>query len=234
MEDANPWRLPPSSGEGLVRDVGTLHLRQHTVDVLPLDGQFGAWPKKVVPDALHPLLFGELRPVPDDIKPAGSNDETTPLGTYALLDAARTSSLPDLLSASALDWCCLFTGKAEQTLGSVAPYLVKLEETDPFTRRLFTRSDMPDALWNATPGVFIRTTRSLAELRRNLRKFTRVQDEDGKWYYFRFWENVNLDYYTTPEGAKLGATIWEACIILWRQRSDTEFATFCTLQYSDG
>lgn len=30
---------------------------------------------------------------------------------------------------------------------------------------------------------------SLDDMWRHFRKFTRIQDEDGKWFYFRFWEN---------------------------------------------
>ncbi len=42
-------------------------------------------------------------------------------------------------------------------------------------------------LYEKELGIFIRSRASLTELRKHFRKFTRVQDEQGKWYYFRFW-----------------------------------------------
>ncbi|RCW77727.1 DUF4123 domain-containing protein, partial [Paracoccus lutimaris] len=42
------------------------------------------------------------------------------------------------------------------------------------------------------PGIYVRAHGTLDDMWRHFRKFTRVQDESGKWYYFRFWEQGTL------------------------------------------
>jgi hypothetical protein len=43
-------------------------------------------------------------------------------------------------------------------------------------------------LWHKEPGIYVRSRADFEDLWKHFRKFTRVQDESGKWYYFRFWE----------------------------------------------
>lgn len=141
-------------------------------DVVPLTGDFGE--TATVPEALREALFaGEA-------------------ATYAILDAARMPGLPELLETSGLDHRCLFKGAAEGDLRDVAPWLVRLEEHHPFTRHLFTPGDAPWAMWDREPGIFLRSGAGLDDLRRHFRRFTKMRDAAGKWYYVRFWEPVYL------------------------------------------
>src|SRR5690606_23777068 len=78
---------------------------------------------------------------------------------------------------------------------NVAPWIVRLENGNDFTRRLFTGSEGINGLWDKELGIYIRSRIGLVELRRHFRKFTRVQDENGKWFYFRFWESQPADSY---------------------------------------
>ena len=143
-------------------------------DVDPLDLQLGVAELKTVPDALYEPLFGQ---------PSGA-----PLHTYAILDAAKVQNLPELLEVSGLKHRCLFKGDAYDELKDVAPWIVQLEDGNAFTRNLFTRSDAPWHLWDAEPGIYIRSGGTLDDMWTHFRKFTKVQDESGKWFYFRFWE----------------------------------------------
>ena len=93
-----------------------------------------------------------------------------------------------MLEASGLDHTCLFQGAAAEDLRDVAPWLVRLEEGHRLTRGLFAHGNAPWDMWDREPGIFLRSTATLAALRKHLRKFTKVQDEDGMWYYARFWE----------------------------------------------
>ena len=155
--------------------------------VTPLDAQFGVHPKKTVPDALHDALFGQ--PEPTEAERAAFGEDVPPLGTYAVLDAAKMPYLlTSLLESSGLRYQSLFQGAAQEELGEHAPYLVELKDCHDFTRRLFTGPDGINGLWEKELGIFIRSRTSFDALRKHLRKFTRVQDEEGKWYYFRFWE----------------------------------------------
>ena len=112
--------------------------------------------------------------------------------TFAVLDGASVKNLPDLLSASGLEHACLFKNKAAEALRDVAPWLVKLERESRFTTRLFTAGDAPWHLWGKIRGTFLRSEASCSELSGHLRKFTRLPDEQGKWYYFRYWDQATM------------------------------------------
>lgn len=151
----------------------------------PLGPQLGLWPKRTVPEALADILFGDL---PDHNLPA---HPLAPCATWAVLDAARLPNLPEELEASGLEHRCLFRGKAQADWGHVAPWLISLGRDARLTRRLFT-SEAPFGLWDAAAAMFLRSRRTMDELWRHFRKYTRIQDEGGSWLYFRFWEAQSL------------------------------------------
>lgn len=169
-------------------------LRVEIIDgVEPLDAQIGVFPKKAVPDALHDALFGqpvltaaETKSVDDD--PAA----VPPLHTYAILDAAKVTNLPELLERSGLEHRCLFKGNTFDELKHVAPWIVRLEERNSFTRNLFTRSKAHWHLWDDAPGLHVRSDGTLDQLWKHFRKFTRIRDENGKWFHLRFWSEPFL------------------------------------------
>lgn len=155
----------------------------------PLGEQFGIDPKKTVPDALRGMLFGNSEPTKDEIAKAdGDVTKVPPLHSYAILDAAKVTNLPEMLEVSALEHRCFFKGKAYEELRDVAPWIVRLEEGNDFTRHLFTKGDAPWQIWDNDPGIYVRSRMSLDGLWHYFRKFTRVQDENGKWFYFRFYD----------------------------------------------
>lgn len=138
--------------------------------IIPLDRQFGAYPKKVVPDCLQPLLFG-----PDQ------GD------CFALLDAAAIPDLTLILETCGQPHDCLFQGEALETMGVVAPWIVQLAPDSLFTRRLLSQTGDAWGLWD-DGVVFLRSKATLDELRRHFRRFTRLYDaETGKWLFFRFY-----------------------------------------------
>ncbi|WP_298258159.1 DUF4123 domain-containing protein [uncultured Litoreibacter sp.] len=158
-------------------------------NVEPLDAQFGVADPKTVPDALYAPVFGQPEPLEFELEQAeGDPAAVPPLHTYAILDAAKVPSLPELLATSGLDHRCLFKGDAFDELKDVAPWIVRLEADHKFTRNLFTRSKARWHLWDAEPGIYLRSRGTLDDMWAHFRKFTKVQDENGKWFYFRFWE----------------------------------------------
>ncbi|MFT6451410.1 MAG: hypothetical protein ACJA06_000894 [Halocynthiibacter sp.] len=170
------------------------HLKVHTIEeVVPLDEQFGVENLKTVPDMLRDTVLGQ--PQPTKIESQRTDEDApqmSPAGTYAILDAAKIKNLPELLETSGLEHRCLFKGDAFDELKDVAPWIVRLENGNRFTRNLFTCSDAPWHLWDDQPGIYLRSHGTLNEMWGHFRKFTRVQDENGKWIYFRFWESGSL------------------------------------------
>ncbi len=187
--DNDPWtvealtKAPAVDDPKLVIDV--------VEGVEPLDDQFGAASPKTVPDALYQPLFGPVDPSEAEIEAAGGDPKhVPPMQTYAILDAAKLVNLQVILDTSGLEHRCLFKGEAYDELKDVAPYIVRLEEGNDFTRHLFTVGKAPWCMWDIEPGIYVRSRGTLDDMWRHFRKFTRVQDEAGKWYYFRFWDGV--------------------------------------------
>lgn len=146
----------------------------------PLDDQFETTVPLNVPILLRETLFGQTETMDDRA--------ITTLNTFAVLDAAKVIGLPEILEVSGLEHDCLFQGDAAAELRDVAPWIVRLEEDHPFTRGLFTRGDGPQQLWDVEPGIYLRSQGSLEEVRKHLRKFTKVKDDNGRWYYIRFYD----------------------------------------------
>jgi len=122
----------------------------------------------------------------------GQPDPDTPFNTFAVLDAANVANLPELLATSGLEHHCLFIGDALDEMAEVAPWVVQLEPDHRLTRNLFTEGRAAWQLWDKNPGMILRAPRSCEDMKKHLRKFLKVQDDGGKWFYFRFWEGATL------------------------------------------
>ncbi|WP_158442343.1 DUF4123 domain-containing protein [Paracoccus aminophilus] len=153
--------------------------------VEPLDDQRALAVKKTVPDVLREILFDDHPAREPDLDEA---QQSQPVQTYAILDGAKVPELPAMLEASGLPHRCLFRGTAYKELKDVAPWIVQLKEDANFCRHLFTSGTAHWQLWDKAPGIYIRSRASLEALWRYVRKFTRIQDESGKWFYFRFYD----------------------------------------------
>ncbi|EPX80265.1 DUF4123 domain-containing protein [Litoreibacter arenae] len=174
--------------------------------VEPLDAQLGVAEPLTVPAMLQDALFGQPEPTEADLARAtgGDTGKVPPLHTYAVLDAAKVTNLPEMLDASGLEHRCLFKGDAYDELKDVAPWIARLEEGNRFTRNLFTRSDVPWHMWDSEPGIYVRSCGTFDAMWKHFRKFTKVQDEQGKWFYFRFWEpNAFIHLLEQPDTKRL-------------------------------
>lgn len=120
----------------------------------------------------------------------GRSETADPLFTYAVLDAASIPLLPDILAGTGLTYRSLFQGETEETFKNAAPYLIGMEEDGRFTRQLFSADGWAKDLWNDGCSTFIRSHRPFNDMRAHLRRFTRIRDETGKWFYFRFWDEL--------------------------------------------
>jgi len=142
-----------------------------------------------LPKALKILLFEKC----------GSSSE---MNTYAILDSTvwgkQGQDLSVELENSGLEWKCLFKGQAEEDNKDAAPYLVNIswENFDPDNAIPFHRA-LIEKYWETNIGIFFRSTASLDDLWGEFRKFTRIKDTDGKWFYLRFWEPEYFLYFFT-------------------------------------
>ncbi len=116
-------------------------------------------------------------------------DEQDITEVYAVIDAARGQHLYPEIVNSSTESMCIFRGKLAEELAWVAPYVVHLEYDHAFTTWLIENS------WGQSQCIFIRTPASLKELCRHLRTFITVYDEEGKSYFFRFYDPRVLRVY---------------------------------------
>lgn len=65
---------------------------------------------------------------------------------------------------------------------AAAPYLIGLRREAAFTRELLERS------WGRSWGLFMTAPADLETVRRHLRHFLKVKDEQGRRLYFRFYD----------------------------------------------
>ncbi|WP_310388963.1 DUF4123 domain-containing protein [Roseateles sp.] len=115
----------------------------------------------------------------------GSASKTS---VWAILDCARDPKIYLALLASRLEFRCLYSGKLPRELEMVAPQLVELHPGNRLTAQLL------DEAWGKSWGVFLRTAEP-SNLRHHLRKFLKVQDEDGRRLLFRYYDPRVLRVY---------------------------------------
>ena len=156
-----------------------------TPDVAP------ARPGDPLPAAVHDALFAD---------PAHR--------VYAVLDAARIFGLPERLSASGHQSVCLFQGAALDEMADIAPWLVQLDPDAPLLRALFATDPErrhPAALWDAGAGICVAAPYDIAAMRTHLRRFVRVRDDAGQWFFLRFWQPevaLDLAHCLSPQNAR--------------------------------
>ncbi len=102
---------------------------------------------------------------------------------YALLDAARSPRVLELLTDSVDEHRSLFEGLGGVSLWRVAPYLVKLE---PGSSGLFER--LLAEGWGRSWGIYVVSGAGFGELRRRFRRHLRVEDPDRRPMYFRLYD----------------------------------------------
>jgi hypothetical protein len=101
---------------------------------------------------------------------------------FAIVDAARDDRALGLLQGAVGECVSLYEGWTGESLSDVAPYLVRLTDDDALLEALLQHG------WGQAWGVFFTSEGSVKELRRHLRHFLRVQDEDGNALLFRFYD----------------------------------------------
>ncbi len=101
---------------------------------------------------------------------------------YAVLDAARSPRVLPLLRASPDRSRSLYDGAKGDELSEVAPYLVALSDDATLWEPYLTEG------WGDAWGVAIASEQGFDDLRRHLRRFLRVQSDDGKRMLFRWYD----------------------------------------------
>jgi Domain of unknown function (DUF4123) len=126
------------------------------------------------PSSLPSLLFG------NQVRSSGQGAGER----YMLLDTARDPRIYARLMelGSTVRARSLYQGDIGESLAHVSPYLLSLQEDQPESRWF------AEAGFGQSWGLFIIAPVGFDELRRHLRKFNIVYDENGAFLVFRFYD----------------------------------------------
>lgn len=101
---------------------------------------------------------------------------------FCVLDGASVPDLPARLYEWRPPHYCLFTGELAPDMAYVAPYVVNLLPSQPFTEWVLTES------FGRHWGIFAHSPYSIKEMRRHFRSLVDVYDEEGNPMTFRFYD----------------------------------------------
>ncbi|KIN75113.1 FHA domain-containing protein [Sulfitobacter noctilucae] len=144
--------------------------------------------KEAVELALDALVFN---PVAQDeaARTKAKDEETAPLKAYLLLDASINPDIAICVEAFSEKARCLFDGAAFEELSEVGPWLVEL-------RRYGDAWDwfVEDGYGNNW-GIVIHSRLPLMRLKTQMKKFIKIEDEDGETYFFKYYRPQHLNAY---------------------------------------
>ncbi len=101
---------------------------------------------------------------------------------FAVLDAARDERILTILRECVSEARSLYEGFAGEAMADAAPYLVQVG-TGPLLERFVLEG------WGRSWGIFLTSSRSFVQVRRHLRRFLIVKDDETEnRLYFRFYD----------------------------------------------
>lgn len=119
---------------------------------------------------------------------------------FAILDGARDQKVIAFLRQPDVQYESLFEGGSGETLAEAAPHLLALPSQSDLLEKLLR------AGWGRAWGVYLASHLPFAEVRKHLRRFLQVRNEDGREMYFRFYDprvlRVFLPTCTVQEAAQ--------------------------------
>ena len=212
----------------------TNYLLCHQINnVKLLDRQFGHHPKVFAPDEIFKLLFPNTPTPPNMTQLGWSENHQEPLFPSPVWDentlkkdiALFGEPLPELKCYFILDankhkllepetFHCrienLFQGEFAEITKEIGPYLVEVIPYPDYKAEselmgLFSdEGAMTRFNWHEELGIFIHSRYDFDTVLRHLRHFPVMKDENGKWFFFRFYDPKVLRNYldviaTSPE-----------------------------------
>ncbi|MDO5642723.1 MAG: DUF4123 domain-containing protein [Paracoccus sp. (in: a-proteobacteria)] len=108
---------------------------------------------------------------------------------YAVLDATLVACLVERLEAWDVRAASLFSGASAEQTRDFAPYLADLTESDRALRSLLREPGTLNGLRGNSGVLFFVSQSPFDDVRQHLRRFTKVPDQHGKWYFLRFWDS---------------------------------------------
>ena len=136
---------------------------------------------------------------------------------FALLDGAKSPRILELIRESVDDCRSLFDGVRGEALSEVAPHLVRLTPGSGLLERLIAEG------WGKRWGVYLTSQAELVQLRRHLRRFLMVHDEDTqRRVYFRYYDPPVLDTLLQCATVRQRGQLFAKITSFWFERPGAE------------
>jgi hypothetical protein len=141
------------------------------------------------PDA--PLPMVTAAPVREPAKPVELIPylESQPHPLFAILDAARSPRIVQLLWTCREEHQSLYEGERGRELAGVGPWLVRLPPGSEFLRKIVAKG------WGDCWGVYLTSDKPFAEVRKFLRRFLMVEMQGKGKVYFRYYDPRVLRFF---------------------------------------
>lgn len=144
---------------------------------------------------------------------AALSGEEEPL--FAVLDAARSERILEVLRESAEPYRSLYEGLPAEGLAHVAPYLVGLPKGARLLDRLVREG------WGQRWGIYLTSKRPFKEVRTHLRRFLMVENEvTRERMYFRFYDPPALLTFLRSCSVRQRAEVFDDVGCFWAESKD--------------
>lgn len=144
--------------------------------------------KEAIDLALDALVFDPVQ-ADEDARTKATDTETPPMRAFLLLDASINPDIPICAEAFPDPSRCLFDGAAFEELAEVGPWLIEIKRYGDAWDWYVSDG------WGNNWGIIIHTRLTMAKLKTHLKKFIKVEDEDGETYFFKYYRPEHLNTY---------------------------------------
>ncbi len=144
--------------------------------------------KEALELGLEATVFDPLQ-ADEETRVAAKDMETPPLRAFLLLDASINPDIAICAEAFNDPARCLFDGAAFEELSDVGPWLIE-------PRRYGDAWDwyVEDGYGNNW-GIMLHSRLPMMRLKTQLKKFIKIEDEDGESYFFKYYRPQHLNTY---------------------------------------
>ena len=147
------------------------------------------------------------------------DDELEPL--FGVFDAARSDRIRELMRGAEERYRSLYDGPQADALAEAAPYLVELPRVSALLELLVCEG------WTERWGVYLTSKLPFDEVRRHLRRFLMVEDEEtAERMYFRFYDPAVLRVFLPTCTMRQGMTFFGEIGRFYLEGEDGEVLTF--------
>ncbi|KPA15745.1 hypothetical protein MHK_004048 [Candidatus Magnetomorum sp. HK-1] len=112
---------------------------------------------------------------------------------YAILDSAKQPDAAFKPYEFFSEWVSLYKGEPEEILTDVAPYIVNLSINGEINVPLLDW--IANDCWGNSCAIFFECNENIEHLLKHFQQFLLVNDENGKTFYFRFYDPRVLRIY---------------------------------------